>query len=367
MKKRIGKIIMKVILILIIMVGVILVAGLLFLNLYPTIGDIPGKADRISYADITKLYYDGQFHDEKAFQVMTGKQGTASERKIPDTIIKADKPDILNENDPGVLKLTWFGHSSSLIQLGSSNVLIDPVLEGRASPVSFVGPKRFAECPVTVEELPEINVLFISHDHYDHLEYSTIKKIHPKVKRFIVPLGIDRILTGWGVPAEKITALNWWEEITLDGVSYALTPSQHYTGRNPLKANSTFWGGLFMNDGTHKVYYTGDGGYYDVFSRIYEKYGAPDLMLADSGQYDPAWSMTHMFPEEAVQAAMDVQAKWYIPVHWGAFSLSNHAWDDPIIRAKAAADENNINMATPRIGQTVDFDLIGGYNECWWE
>lgn len=343
------------------------IAGLLFLAFWPSVGKMPGKEERETYAKKSELYYDKKFHNEIDFTVMTGKQDATSDRKVPKEQLKAADPTYAERGQEGGLVITWIGHSSTLLQLGTSNILIDPVLGNRSSPVSFAGPKRFSECPVTVESLPEIDVLFISHDHYDHLEYATIKDIDAKVKRYIVPLGVEVILKGWGVSEDKITALNWWEEVTLDNVMYALTPSLHYTGRNPLKANSTLWGGLFMNDGSHKVYYTGDGGYYDVFSRVYEKYGEADLMLGDSGQYDTAWATTHMFPEQTVQAAIDAHAKWLIPVHWGTFSLSNHAWDDPIIRVAAAAEAKGVNLATPRYGQTVDYAEIATSTEHWWE
>lgn len=343
------------------------IAGLLFLSLWPSVGKMPGKKEQEAYAKKSELYYDKKFHNEIDFTVMTGKQDTTSDRKVPKEQLKAVNPTYAEHGQEGGLVITWIGHSSVLLQLGTTNILIDPVLGNRSSPVSFVGPKRFSECPVTAESLPEIDVLFVSHDHYDHLEYGTIKDIDAKVKRYVVPLGVDVILKGWGVSEDKITALNWWEEVTWDGVTYALTPSLHYTGRNPLKGNSTLWGGLFVNDGAHKVYYTGDGGYYDVFSRVYEKYGEVDLMLGDSGQYDTAWATTHMFPEQTAQAAIDAHAKWLIPVHWGTFSLANHAWDDPIIRVASAAETKGVNLATPRHGQTIDFAEISVSTEHWWE
>ena len=319
------------------------------------------------YAQKTDSYDAQQFQNENKFKVMTGEQQKSSDRRIPKETIKADEPDFGDRAGEGELTVTWLGHSSLLLQLGLGNILIDPVLGEYSSPVAFAGPKRFSECPVTVDDLPEIDALFISHDHYDHLEYETIRSIDEKVKHYIVPLGIDYILKGWDVPEEKITALCWWEEVSIDGISYTLTPAQHYTGRNPLKMNRTLWGGVYLSDGIHKVYYTGDSGYYDVFSRVYEKYGKIDLMIADAGQYDTGWKTTHMFPEQTVQAAGDAHAKWLIPVHWGAFSLANHSWDDPIIRAVAAAEDEGINLATPCIGQTVDYDTIATYTEHWWE
>lgn len=358
----------KIVLALFILVVLIVILAFLFLNFYPSVGKLPNKDDAARYASMTSLYYDNQFHNENNYiSVMTDGQDSKSDRRTPETMIKAEKPTYEEHADAGELTFTWFGHSSSMVQLGDKNILIDPVLGKYSSPVSFVGVKRFSECPVTVDTLPPIDVLFISHDHYDHLDYGTIKGIDEKTEHYIVPLGVDVILKSYGVSADKITALNWWENTDIDGITYTLTPSQHFTGRNPLKGNRTLWGGLFMKDDSHTVYYTGDGGYYDVFGCVYENLGAADLMIAEDGQYANAWASIHMMPEETVQAAIDANAKWLIPVHWGTFVLSNHSWDDPAIRVTNAAQEKGQNIATPRIGQTVDYEDISTYTEHWWE
>lgn len=233
--------------------------------------------------------------------------------------------------------------------------------------MSFVGPKRFSELPLTAEELPKIDVLFISHDHYDHLDYRTIRAISEKTGLFIVPLGVDAILRGWGVDADRIRTLDWWESTEIDGITCTLTPSQHFTGRNPLKGNSTLWGGLYLDNGLHRVYYTGDGGYNPVFKEIRERLGAPELMLAECGQYDPAWAKIHMFPEETVQAGIDVGAERMIPIHWGSFCICNHAWDDSIRRVTAAAEASGLPLSTPRIGETVSLSDMPSRTETWWE
>ena len=361
------KMIGKIIFVLLALVAIIAILTLLFLNFYPSIGKLPDKDAAARYASITPLYYDNQFHNEKRITVMTGSQGSKSDRRTPATMIMAEEPTYEDHAEPGVMTFTWFGHSSSMIQLGDKNILIDPVLGKYSSPVSFAGVKRFSECPVSVATLPTLDVLFISHDHYDHLDYETIKGIDAKTEHYIVPLGLDVILESYGVASNKITALNWWDETVIDGVTYTLTPSQHFTGRNPLKGNRTLWGGLYMQDDAHTVYYTGDGGYYDVFKRVYDKLGAVDLIIAEDGQYDNAWATIHMMPEETVQATIDVNAKWLIPVHWGTFVLSNHSWDDPVIRATNTAKEKGQNIATPRIGQTVSYEDIASFSEHWWE
>jgi L-ascorbate metabolism protein UlaG (beta-lactamase superfamily) len=357
----------KVILIIALIVVILALIVLLFLNFYPFVGKTPDKGERVELEKRSKHYSDGQFHNENEVTTMTGKAYPSSDRKIPKTLLHAEKPSLLMDPHPGDLSFTWMGHSSFLLQMGTTNILVDPVFSSRSSPVQFAGPRRFSELPLTADELPDIDVLFISHDHYDHLDYHLIRQIKDRVGAMIVPLGVNTILRGWGVDAEKITALDWWESVEINGVTYTLTPSQHFTGRNPLKGNSTLWGGLYLDNGLHRVYYTGDGGYNDVFKNVGERLGAPDLMIAECGQYDTAWAKIHMFPEETVQAGIDAGAEWLIPVHWGSFSICNHAWDDSIRRVTTAAENGNLLIATPQIGQTVDYSNIASYTEHWWE
>ena len=364
---KILKVCGKILLILLVILFVIMVAVLLFLKFYPSIGTTPDSEMQESFSQKTELFYDGQFHNENEFSVMTGDVQRTSDRVSPKEMIPSEKSRNIERGEKGSLSITWYGHSSALIQLGNQNIFIDPVLSERSSPVGFAGPKRFSEIGLALDDVPDIDVIFISHDHYDHLDYKTITAIDEKVQHYIVPLGVDSYLIGWGIDESKLHPLNWWESIELNGVTYTLVPSRHYTGRNPLKLNISLWGGVHLADRDHSVYYTGDGGYYDVFSRVYECFGAVDLMLADSGQYDPGWAATHMNPSEAVQAAKDAQARWFIPVHWGAFVLANHAWDEPPAVASEVAEQLGVNIATPRIGEKVDYDQIALFTEHWWE
>ncbi len=357
----------KILLALIIIIAFVIIIGLLFLWFYPSVGKLPDERENRLFAEKTDLFYDGRFHNENEISLMTGDRYPSSPRKKPKTMIRAESPELLSDVSEDTMTCTWIGHSSFLLQMGDKNILVDPVLGEVSSPVSFAGPQRFSEVPVTAGRMPEIDALLLSHDHYDHLDYGTVMDIRSKVKMFIVPLGVDSILRGWGVEADRICALEWWESTEIDGTVITLTPSQHFTGRNPLKQNSTLWGGYYMDNGRYKVYYTGDGGYCDAFVRIREKLGAPDLMVAECGQYDPAWAGVHMFPEEVVQAAADTCAEWMIPVHWGTFCICNHAWDDSIIRVTEKSAEMAVNIATPRIGQTVNYESINSFNEKWWE
>ncbi len=361
------KILRRILLIFFIAILVILIIAFLFLKFYPSVGKTPDKEMQKSFAEKTDKFYDGEFHNENGFKLMSGNIGKKSSRRTPDDTIPVMELKDIQRADVNDMNVTWLGHSSSFIQMGDKNILIDPVLTKRTSPVGFAGPKRFSDIALKPENVPDIDVLFISHDHYDHLDYDTIKAIDSKVSAYIVPLGVDSYLRGWGIDESKLHSLYWWEDIELDGLTCTLTPSQHFSGRNPLKSNITLWGGLYINNGKHSLYFTGDGGYYDVFTKVREKLGAPELMLVEDGQYDTGWPDSHMTPESSAQAVKDAWAKWAIPVHWGAFVLANHSWDDPIIRITREAERLGVNLATPRIGETVSFDSIDSFTEKWWE
>ena len=308
-----------------------------------------------------------KFHNEREVRVMTGAGYPPSARRKPGSGIAVQKPELLSEPRAEDLSFTWLGHSSFFIQLGAVNILVDPVLSERCSPVSFAGPRRFSDPPWTAEELPRIDVLFLSHDHYDHMDYRTIRAVRGRVGAVIVPLGVDGILTSWGVSPEKIHALDWWERFEWEGTGFTLTPSQHFSGRNPFRRNATLWGGVYIDNGFHRLCYTGDGGYGVSFSQIRKRLGEPELVIAECGQYDPAWANIHMFPEQTVQAGLDLHAGWLIPVHWGGFCICNHAWDDPIRRVTAAAQTAGLRLAAPQIGRTVTYESFSACNERWWE
>ena len=365
--KKVVKVIGIIILIPVILIALVIVIGLLFLRFYPSVGDHPTDEEKKVYETKSALYSDGEFHNEQQSSLMSGESYPSDPRRVPEQIIKAEEPDLLTDPEDDDLTFTWLGHSSFLLQAGSRTILADPVLSERSSPVGFAGPKRFSEIPISTSDMPDIDIMLISHDHYDHLDYQTILELKSKVSHFVVPLGVDTILRGWGVEADKITALSWWEKTEIAGITVTMTPSQHFTGRDPLMRNSTLWGGYYVENAYHKVYYTGDGGYCDVFSQVREKLGAPDIMIAECGQYDPSWATVHMFPEETVQAYFDAGATYLIPVHWGTFCICNHAWDDSIIRAYTASREKGASLITPRIGQTVNATDIESYTEKWWE
>lgn len=340
---------------------------LLAKKFYPLIGEIPDQGKQKEYAAKTDLYHDKKFHNERDFHMLTGPRQKESLRTKPTSRIPVQKIENIERADADEMKITWLGHSSTLVQMGDKNILLDPVLGEYCSPVWLAMLKRFSDKALAVENVPDIDVVFISHDHYDHLDYETIKMIDHKVSHYVFPLGVDAILKGWGVDQHKMHPLGWWESIELEGIAYTLVPAQHSSFRNPMHAFATLWGGIYMKNDRHSLYFTGDCGYYDVFTRIYEFFGETEVMLADSAQYNDAWALTHMTPEQSVQAAKDAHAKWLMPIHWGAFKLSSHDWDEPPRRAIKAAQEQGVSLATPRIGQTVDYDDISSFNEHWWQ
>ena len=351
----------------IILMVVPIVAVLLFLIFSRAVGRLPDAGKKEELKNRSGNFAGGRFRNENRIRTLTGGKRYSSNRKRPQRRLEADAPAFMAEPRKEDLTFTWLGHSSVFLQMGGKNVLIDPVLGKRSSPVGFIGPERFSQIPLKAGEIPETDIVFISHDHYDHLDYETIMAIQDRVGVFVMPLGLDSVFMSWNIPSEKIRTLDWWESTEVKGLKLTLTPSQHFSGRNPLKSNSTLWGGLYISDGLHNVYYTGDGGYYGVFAAVRERLGAPDLMFAECGQYDPTWADVHMFPEQTVQAGIDAGTSWLVPVHWGSFCICNHAWDDSIRRVTASAEEAGLPLATPRIGQTVCCENIGDAADKWWE
>lgn len=354
---------MKKIGIILIIAGGIAAASVVASILMKPYGKLPDKDNQKGYSILTGAFSDGQFHNES--EVLSSGETVSGKKELPDKKLSAENPELSQRADDGELKVTWLGHSSVFLQMGSQNVLIDPVLSAKKSIMPFMMmPDRFSEIPAVPEDFPEIDVLCISHDHYDHLNYKTIMALDDKVKNYVVPLGVDVILEGWGIDESKISAHCWWDSADIDGVTYTLTPAQHSSGRSS-KQNRTLWGGIYMQDSAHSVYFTGDTGYYDVFSRIYEQFGETDLMLADCGQDSPAWA--HMTPAEGVRAAQDAHAKWLIPVHWGAYMYGSYKWSDPGELTLDEAEKAGISAAVPRIGKTFGYDDIADQNERWWE
>lgn len=249
--------------------------------------------------------------------------------------------------------VVWFGHSSYLIKSQGVTILVDPVFSGYASPVSLFG-KSFAGSDVYhADDMPAIDMLVISHDHYDHLDYTTITRLIPKVKKFYTALGVGAHLERWGVPADRIVEFDWWESqpVTQD-VALTAVPARHFSGRS-LTRGKTLWTAFVLNLHGYRLYLGGDSGYGKHFREIGEKYGPFDLAMLECGQYGNDWPNIHMFPEEVVTAAQDLRAKTVLPVHWAKFALALHGWTEPIERFTKRAAEQQLPISTPRIGEPL--------------
>ncbi|HLL85069.1 MAG TPA: MBL fold metallo-hydrolase [Longimicrobium sp.] len=252
------------------------------------------------------------------------------------------------------LRATWIGHASVLVELDGRRVLTDPIWSDRCSPSTWAGPKRFHPPPVALAELPPIDVVVISHDHYDHLDMATVKELGRRGTHFAVPLGIGAHLETWGIPLAQIHELDWNEGVELAGLTVTATPARHYSGRNPLHGDETLWASWALKGPSHRVFFSGDSGHFDGFRNVAAKHGPFDLTLIKVGASDPTWSEIHMLPEEAVQTHLDVGGRVLVPIHWGTFNLAFHAWNEPAERVVSAAKKAGVTLVVPRPGEPVE-------------
>ena len=252
------------------------------------------------------------------------------------------------------LRLTWLGHSSTLVEIDGVVLLLDPVWGPRSSPSPHLGPRRFFEPPWALQDLPRPHAVLISHDHYDHLDEPTIRAMRDWDTRFVVPLGVGAHLELWGVPASRIVELDWWQELALKGITLVCTPSRHFSGRGIFNRNSTLWSGWAMIGPRHRVYYSGDGAMTGHFSELGKRYGPFDASLMEAGAYDPAWSDLHGGPEQAVEAWKALRGGLLLPVHWGTFNLAFHTWTEPVERMIVAAAAAGARMFVPQPGESVE-------------
>lgn len=262
--------------------------------------------------------------------------------------------------------VTWFGHSAFLIEMEGKRILLDPMLGGASAPVSFLTRRFPYQEPINLDDLTDIDAVIISHDHYDHLDYPTIDRIKDRVGQFYSAMAVGAHLKRWGVPEEKITELDWWEEARLGDISLVATPARHFSGRGFSDRNSTQWASWVLKGQHRNIYFSGDSGFGPHFKEIGAKYGPFDFAMVECGQYNERWSAIHMFPEESVQASIDVQSKVMMPIHWGAFNLALHDWRDPIRRARAAADQKGVKVVNPYIGERFEISQED-ISEPWWE
>lgn len=254
------------------------------------------------------------------------------------------------------LRITWLGHSTVLIEIDGYRILTDPVWSRRASPVSFAGPKRFFDLPLELKDLPSIDAVVISHNHYDHLDEKTIKAIKDKVPLFIVPLGVGRHLEGWDVEPYKIIELDWWQAKKIKSLSITATPARHFSGRSAatMFSNDTLWAGFAIATTKHKVYFSGDTAMFPEFEEIGKRLGPFDIAMIETGAYNHLWSDVHIGPEQAVVANSMAKGRLLMPIHWGTFDLSMHTWTEPAERIIKAAEAKKIRLVIPKPGEAFE-------------
>ena len=263
-------------------------------------------------------------------------------------------------------KFVWYGHSVVLLQLEGKNLLIDPMLGPDTSPIAPFKTKRFSENTLAIiDQLPHIDAVLLTHDHYDHLDLASIKKLKAKVDTWFVALGVARHLEAWGIPTKQIQEFDWWDNTEFKDINITFTPSRHFSGRGLTDRAKSLWGGWVFKTPTHSIYWTGDSGDSNHFKTVGENLGPFDWAFVECGQYNERWHAIHMYPEEAVQAAIDSKSNVMMPVHWAGFPLSLHTWKDPIERCTIEAKRLGQKTTTPRIGEVV---VMGAEpNETWWE
>ena len=253
------------------------------------------------------------------------------------------------------LRVTWLGHSAMLVEIDGHRVLTDPMWSERASPFGWVGPTRWYAPLIALGDLPGLDAVVISHDHYDHLDYATIRAMKDWPTTFVVPLGVASHLIKWGVPESRIVELDWWERTRVRGLEIVCTPARHASGRNMIfDKDATLWAGYALLGSRHRAYYSGDTGLFSAMRDIGARLGPFDVTMIETGQYHPAWPDWHIGPEQAVHAHRLVRGRVLLPVHWGLFRLAYHGWTEPPERVRVAAVRAGVSITVPRPGESIE-------------
>ncbi|MDP1829282.1 MAG: MBL fold metallo-hydrolase [Archangium sp.] len=274
-------------------------------------------------------------------------------------------PALLATKPESGLRLTWLGHSTMLIELDGYRVLTDPVWSERVSPLDWVGPTRWYAPLIKLEQLPRIDAVLISHDHYDHLDHRTLIAMKDWDTKFIVPLGVGAHLEYWGIAPEKIVEVDWWDSTKLGALEIISTPVRHASGRHVFDKDATLWSGYALLGPAHRAYFSGDTGLFTALQDIGEKFGPFDVTMLEVGQYHRAWPDWHMGPEQAVTAHQLLRGKVFVPMHWGLVTLAYHSWTEPIERTVTASSQTAVQLVTPRPGQSFEPGVPTEYAR-WW-
>ena len=331
------------------------------------------SGDRLARMRQSPEWHDGRFENPQAMwsdlrdallHALAGGPDVEPSGQVP---YATTDPAVLAVAPASGLRVTWFGHSSMLLEMDGARLLTDPIWSDRASPFEGVGPHRWYPPTIALDRLPAIDAVLISHDHYDHLDWATIVAMRSWRNVFIVPLGIGAHLQRWGIPAERIVELDWWQSTRVGALAVTLVPARHASGRLNAQGDQTLWGGFALVGDRHRVYDSGDTGLFDAMAEIGRRFGPFDVAMIEAGQYDADWPDWHLGPEQSVLSAQRVHAKAMIPVHWGLFRLAHHGWTEPVERVLAAARCTDVPVITPRPGQSIEpTALKPGDSTRWW-
>ncbi len=356
------------------------IAGFLSYHFNPAFGS-KNNAKKLREFEESKNFKEGKFYnlvavdmsmskrEESLFETLrkfyfSDKKARRPQNPLPN--LSLDKELYRQEGNDNFL-ITWLGHSTLLIKSGNKTIITDPVFSKRSSPFGFLGPKRFPyEKEYNIADLPKIDVVLISHDHYDHLDYQSIVDLKGKVEKFYVPFGIGVHLLKWGVAVDKITEFDWYEKSELGKLEFIFTPTRHFSGRGLTDRMKTLWGGWIIQNKDKKVYFGADSSYFGEFKKIGEEFGPFEIAFVESGAYNKSWPDVHMFPAETVQATLDLKAKVLMPIHNSKFDLSLHPWKEPLERVLKEANEKDVTLASPIMGEAfVSNSKIP--QKRWWE
>lgn len=332
--------------------------------------------DLIQQYEQSANWQDGQFQNLERTDMnmslskvpnMLYKQFSNSKARTPKKplpIVPFDK--VAFEAESEKAKLIWYGHSVVLMRMNGKTILIDPMLGDNTTPIAPVANRRFSKNTLSlIDDFPMIDLIILTHDHYDHLDFDSIQKLKSKTKQFFVALGVKRHLVSWGVAAEIITEFDWWDNQVFNDISITFTPTRHFSGRGLSDRFKGLWGGWAFKTATENIWFSGDGGYGKHFKEIGKRLGAFDFAFMECGQYNVDWYEIHLFPKESVQAAIEAKVQKVMPVHWAGFSLSyQHTWTEPAEEFLAACLNEKLPFGTPKIGQLFTIDSVT--TEKWW-